>query len=459
MESVTVQNETQQPAYKDATYELVSKVAYLIGVPDHIFQRENEPPKLEVYTRLEKDKNARIIRNLCILRTIIERNFKKLNDIMRFEYRGLLSITEIIPYECVRQLAEDGIFCFRSQNKSLCQYVVELNRTISDRINNCKGLFPLWVNWTYIRALFIMPGGFTEEGTKSAAEVYYSARTFYPYQMYINWTPSDEGNILYNDKKFITLLYKWNNDTFREFNKVSDAGSFVKNNIYDFVAESQKTVIVVDCENSDPYKLCATLTNLNSDVMMRISAIFLFDDVHTAPAWRVLEAYTDIPVEHIMIERIKQNKSLVDIKLTARACREHFVNGVDSFVIVSSDSDYWGLISSLPDARFLVMLEHEKCGPDMKAALADSGIFYCYLDDFYAANSESIKRQVLFAEMERWIYNCVHLNVNDMLDTALRNTRIIMTPAEKNQFYERYIKQMTLTIDENGDVQLKLKRK
>jgi hypothetical protein len=93
-----------------------------------------------------------------------------------------------------------------------------------------------------------------------------------------------------------------------------------------------------------------------------------------------------------MIERIKQNKSLVDIKLTARACQEHYQKQVDSFVIVSSDSDYWGLISSLPDARFLVMIEREKCGPDMKAALAESGIFYCYLDDFYSGNSEDIKK-------------------------------------------------------------------
>ena len=43
-------------------------------------------------------------------------------------------------------------------------------------------------------------------------------------------------------------------------------------------------------------------------------------------------------------------------------------------------SDYWGLISSLPDAHFLVMIERKKCGPDMKEALADAGIFYCYLN-------------------------------------------------------------------------------
>lgn len=46
----------EQIAYKDSTYELVSKVAYLIGVPLRIFQNEHEPPKIEIYNRLEQDK-------------------------------------------------------------------------------------------------------------------------------------------------------------------------------------------------------------------------------------------------------------------------------------------------------------------------------------------------------------------------------------------------------------------
>ena len=107
---------------------------------------------------------------------------------------------------------------------------------------------------------------------------------------------------------------------------------------------------------------------------------------------------------------------------------------------------------------FLVMIEREKCGPDMKAALAESGIFYCYLDDFYSGNSEDIKKNALFKEMYRWIDNSVHLNVNDMFDAALRNTRIEMSPAERRQFYEKHIRHMTLTIDENGNVSIELKR-
>ena len=183
----------EQIAYKDSTYELVSKVAYLIGVPLRIFQNEHEPPKIEIYDRLEQDKNARIIRNLCIIRTAIERNYRRINDIMRMEYRGLLSMPEIIPASSMQQLSNDGISFIKKSSTKLCHHIIEINRLISDRINNCKSLFPIWINWTYIKELFIMPNGLTEDGTKDAADIYYASLSYYPYQMYIvpfpvSWT-------------------------------------------------------------------------------------------------------------------------------------------------------------------------------------------------------------------------------------------------------------------------------
>ena len=160
-----------------------------------------------------------------------------------------------------------------------------------------------------------------------------------------------------------------------------------------------------------------------------------------------------------MTERVKQTKSLVDIELTAMTCREHYVNLVDSFIIVSSDSDYWGLISSLPEAKFLVMIEREKCGPDMKAALANSGIFYCYIDDFYTGDGEDLKKNALFNEIYRALDEALNLNVKDMLDAALLATRIDMSPAAKRQFFDKYIKRMSLVIDEDGNASLELRKK
>lgn len=444
--------------YKDSTYELVSKVAYLIGVPRGVFENEHEAPQMEVFQRLESDKAARIIRHLCIIRTAIERNFRNINGAMRTDYRTILSMPEYVPDDSIRQLSMDGINFVKKSSTKLAHHIIEINRLISDRINNCKKLFPLWINWDYIKTC-LQPNGLKEEGTRQAASLYYSSRSYYPYQVYINWVPRDEGNILYNDKKFAVLLYQWHNDYFHEFSKVSDVSSYVKGSIYEYIEGSEKAVVVVDCENSDPYKLCAVLKNLDYKYTQKISSIILFDDIHTASAWRILEDFTKIPVEHILIERVKESKSLVDIKLTARACQEHYINKVDSFIIVSSDSDYWGLISSLPDARFLMMIEHEKSGPDLKAALVSTGIFYCYIDDFYSGNAEDLKFGALIKEMYRYIDSSVHLNVNEMFATALKVTRIEMSEAEKKQFMAQHIRTMQMSIAPDGEVVLSFKHK
>lgn len=58
--------------YENSTYTVVSKVAYLIGVQKRIFENEYEPPKMEWYEKLHADKNARIVRNLCMIRTALD---------------------------------------------------------------------------------------------------------------------------------------------------------------------------------------------------------------------------------------------------------------------------------------------------------------------------------------------------------------------------------------------------
>ncbi|MCD7776681.1 MAG: hypothetical protein LUH54_04855, partial [Firmicutes bacterium] len=246
-EDISEETDEDRKVYKDSTYEIVSKVAFLIGVPKRIFENEHEAPKMEVYEKLDLDKSARIIRHLCIIRTSIERNFKHINEKMRMEYRSIISMPEYIPSESISQLSMDGVTFIKKSSTKLCQHIIELNRLISDRINNCKKLFPLWLNWDYIKDLFVMPNGLKEEGTKIAADLYYSNLSYYPYKIYINWTPLNEGNILYNDKKFTSLLYQWHNDCFTEYSKVSDVSSYVKGNIYEFIESSDKVVFVVDC--------------------------------------------------------------------------------------------------------------------------------------------------------------------------------------------------------------------
>ena len=458
-ESIDAKLSTGPPAeyYKGSTYAIISTAAYLMGIPKNVFENEFEPPRLDIYEKLETDRSARIIRNLCVLRAIVERNFGKINLIMTTEHRGLSSIPELISTECLKQLAEDGIVI--KGNQRLCQHIIDFNRQISDRINNCKDLFPIWINWSYIRDIFIMPNGLCEDGIRSAADEYYKYKTFYPYQIYMNWRPADEGNILHSDKKFVTLLYMWHNDRFKDYSKVSDASVQTKNNIYDFLEASGKTVFVVDCENSDPYKLHSTLKNLDEAYLRKITKIILYDDANASTAWRILDSFTDIAIEHILNERLKQTKSLVDISLTAGTVKEFYKNNVDSFVIVSSDSDYWALISSIPEANFLVMLEYSKTGADIKNALYNSGIFYCFIDDFYSGDNNEIKTVALLREVKRYLEEAVRVNVNDMMNAAYHATRIDLPLSEQKQFYNKYIKPMHFEIDDAGNLSIQLRAK
>ena len=451
-----IYQEDERIRNRDSTHEIVSKVAYLIGVYRWHFEEPDEPLRLDIFETLDDIKNARILRNLCMVRSAAERWFGKINEQIQKEYKSIYSVPEYMPQDALEQLRKDGIHLSKKSGTQLVHLIIELNRYVSDRVNNCKDLFPVWLNWNYVRDLFVMKNGLTEKGIKEAANVYFKSLGCYPYGIYINWKPKQHGNILFSDKKFVPILYQNHRDNFTDWAKISDVGEFVKDNIYDFIGDANKVVMVVDCENSDPYRLCAVLNGLEESSLSKVRKVMLFDDVHTVNAWRILESYTSIPVEHVMTKRVKEDKSLVDIEMTAHTCREHYRENVDSFIVVSSDSDYWGLISTLPEARFLMMIEKEKCGPEMKATLTKHGIFYCYIDSFFDGNCDDIKRRALFNEIYRILEDAIHLNAQEMFKQALYTTRIQMKPAEQKQFYNKHINNMRLLVDAHGDVSIEL---
>ena len=89
--------EEKKKALRGEKRDIVSRVAYLVGVPQWVFENEFEAPQLEIYKELDQNKSARIVRNLCIVRTAIERFFGKINSKMYVEYKTIYSIPEYIP--------------------------------------------------------------------------------------------------------------------------------------------------------------------------------------------------------------------------------------------------------------------------------------------------------------------------------------------------------------------------
>ncbi len=465
-------NELRKP-----TYRIVSIVAYLLGVDKRHFDNEHEPPQPDAYAQLEKDKEARIIRNLSIIRTAMEQKYTAISLAFYQEGKNIGSMPELIPFEPVQTLYEDGASIYMG-NPRIDDYLIRINQEISNRISTVARLFPEWVKWEYVKPIFLMPNGTKLKGIKDAGEIYNADRKRYPYQCWLNWDAigvgaANKGNILFSDEKFLTLLYERHEDHFENLSLVRDVGNQVMRNLGDMLSNCRKCIIVVDCENSDAVKLAAALSSLPKRELSKISKVLLFDSEYTTPQWSKLvdksmktvrdslqpaDAAASLRLEHIVVRRLNQSKSQVDMTLAVRTSREVFANNVDGVILVSSDSDYWALIKQLEGVHFLVMLEKEKTGLPIMNTLALHNIRYCFLDDFCTGASYLLKTETLIDAIQGRINAILSgesretMNVKSIMDSCLHESWIEMTNREKEAFFDRYLRKMKLVVQPDGMV-------
>ncbi len=426
------------------TKEVVTTIAYLIGVKKSALETSFREDCSDTLDTLYANKDASIIRFLSKIRTSLFQHFKKTDDAMRYDLKNLISL-EWYDKDNIRQLEKWGIQVIQANYRSE-KYMQDLTRLINEHIDDCSGLFYDWINWSYIRNLFYVPKYNKPNVMKDEFTKYMANIDFYPFQVYIYWNPKNYGGILSSDRKFLKLLYEMNGDVFTDYTKYRDADDDTRNNIYNFIDSSEKTAIAVDCENSNPFKLYSVLKGLNQDELARIDKITLYDDPNTTTGWDWLSKFTDIPVEHIEIDRVSDRKSLVDVRMTASVVTGFYRDGITSFIIVSSDSDFWGLIESLPNANFLVMYEYEKCGSAIKSALTQHGIYYCAIDDFCTAATEDMKRAVLFAELEKHLPTLIGESPLELTHQLYEASRVTATKKEMENFCNRYVKTLKLKI-------------
>ena len=75
--------------------------------------------------------------------------------------------------------------------------------------------------------------------------------------------------------------------------------------------------IFVDGGNCDPYRLAAMFDSLNGYEIQKIDKVVVYyDELNSSKAWLQLKFFTyNVEVDPIAVERIKEDKSLVDHKL------------------------------------------------------------------------------------------------------------------------------------------------
>lgn len=82
-------------------------------------------------------------------------------------------------------------------------------------------------------------------------------------------------------------------------------------------SRNQPFRIFVDGENCDPYRLAAMFDSLNGYEIQKIDKVVVYyDELNSSKAWLQLKFFTyNVEVGTVVVERIKEDKSLVDHKL------------------------------------------------------------------------------------------------------------------------------------------------
>ncbi|WP_022754068.1 NYN domain-containing protein [Butyrivibrio fibrisolvens] len=491
-------NEKQTPIYNyyKSTYKIVSTVGYLIGVSRTAFENSDNPAmQHQIFLRLDEDKNCRIVRNLCSVRTCYEKHYSKIYKTIQYTTSNIDTIPDLVDSYAIKTLYNDGIILSKNHH-DIRQYIKEINLLINSRLGNVRKYFPEWLSWDYIKDFFIMPNGTTDAGAKNAFEQFTVNWNYYPYQCYCNWNwqvlPEEERELgymgLWSDSKFVPLLYRMHGSEFTMLSLLREASDKTLLDLTSFVEDSESVLVVVDCENSNPVKLCSVLGTLSEESKNKIQKVIFFDSAYTTDGWRILSESTEnitnnkcinnsskdnlddnfdwrlpelisgLKIERVQVDRLIETKSQVDMELAIETVKAVMKNSIDSVILVSSDSDYWTLIKSLPETRFMVMFEKEKTSLKIEKALQNEAIQYTYMDNFNSEVAYQLRNMTIKNYIQNYIDKHLRFNADLLLEQAIFNSWIDFSDEEKKTFTEKYLKKAHVEL-KNGEFRILLGEK
>lgn len=401
---------------------MCEKLQYLIGVPSQY---------IDNFDTLNKGVMVEV-RKLCAFRSMLIANFSDINE----QFKNHVQLADIsMTARFVADLAKLEINIVNSG--SLSRNVIELNQLIDARMEKIalgfKGIPQEW-----IQEIFSMPNGDDVPGVRAAVRKYRQFKNYYPYQKYINWpfaeTPEEQRakNIFGNDRALHEMLAE------NHINKTT--------RLIDFVGTAKDVVVVVDCENSDAQRLYNTL----SCVKDRLRKIILIDDTHTNLMWdEIVREYREegIIIEHDELPRIKEEKSLVDLRMVAKTCEEFYKNDVKYFILVSSDSDLWALISSLPDAEILVLAERCKSGDVFVETLTKHKIQRLFMEDI-AEDSTELMDRIMHKEIDAAIAKS-YIDVRRIVINAAQKLNLFLDKDNVDRYTEDTLAEVCAVKDKN----------
>ena len=456
-ENIDLPETEDRSAYRNYSKNIALTVGFLLGVSDESLMKrlENSEEYLPIKEALEKNEDAVAIRHLNNIRSNLILHFKEVSLNLRNMNATFTPLDRMDLFKDDFKVLNRMSIYIITGKPDINEYLKRINNEIIRRIDKTEKLFPDWVRFRHIRTMFIMPNNIEEESKKFQAY-----QSLYPFQRYFYWRePFDCGYILSTDRDLLTVIYRNGNEIFTAGDRVCDASDNVKNNINEFINSASKIQVFIDGENADPYRFASAIESLKDHEIEKINKIVVYyDSEHTTKAWTMLKHFTyGVEVETVPVERIVENKSLVDHRLVMGVSKAIYKEDVDSIILVSSDSDFWSVIDASEDVRYLVMVESEKCGHEFKNFLRDKDVFYCYLDKFITPDDDKFFRIVFKHELEKIISDNFSLgNARALLSSVLHSCRAGVSKAEEDMLFEKYIKTLSLRINADGNFVLEI---
>ena len=165
-----------------------------------------------------------------------------------------------------------------------------------------------------------------------------------------------------------------------------------------------------------------------------------------------------IPTTAIPVNRLKEDKSLVDHKLVAGISKSVYQDGVDSIILCSGDSDFWAVIEDVP-AKYLVMAESHKCGQDFRMALREKSILYCFLDKFKLPADNQFRKLILqraFLDKLQCALDNAKINVEDIYKTALDENYLMLSEQEIKNSFKDTVDSLIFSVDTAGNLMVEM---
>lgn len=417
---------------------LCSKIAYLIGVKeDNFYPAENERGLLRpVFEEMDKNRDAQIVRDLCILRFRMIRNNAKIQQAFMFGGCNIGTLPqetgkdgtefELLPRDAIRRLHRNGIDVFMNR-PSVYAYLMLLNRNLSQQLDRpaVRQLIAPEVNWQYIRRMFLFPTDTTEKNVMNAVSEYFQNRTRYPYACYINWA-GGSGNILINDDQFLQRLYEYNEDYW------GDPGSEEMQALNQFLGGSEDVLVLVDCATTDLASLEELHRRAETWYASHIAKIVLLCPAAAKDLWQPLAGKLHAEL-HTVEETYIVGTDDWRTVLTDIISDQMFVPDCP-LILATADAN---LLHDLADdellsGKYLIMTRHD-CETGWSEQKQSEHL--CRLPEVSVPYAR--KEQIAFARMQARLDACQRLNMADLVAQALDEVPNGFAPEERQQLAER----------------------